>query len=543
MNGRLIFGRFIVLLILLSAFILAQPVCGSEGGSGDFRESSDFFDFFTDIYNAKVSRMNNQNTSLQTAHNLEKALPLFDAYVNDIFRQGVTPGMAVAVIYQDRVVYQKCFGVKKNGTSDPIDGDTVFQIGSHSKPFTSATLASLVDDGIIEWDDRIVKYYPEFRMYDPWVSEHMTFRDALVHRSGLPSHAAGELMTPFNYNASEILYRIRYLEPASDFRTRYEYQNVMFLLAGEAAARATGKPWPDLIQERIFTPLEMHSTSARFDDYINAENRISNHAEKNGTFMVVDPLDYDPLAPAGGVSSSINDMAKWVIFHVNNGGYKGEQIVSPESLSETHRIQIVESSADDYVAGYGLGWFLTYVKSGMVLHHGGSVMSSTSYVVILPEEEIGIVVLCNKGPSPSLPMAVCYTFKDLVRKGKPGTDYYASLKLSMDPWFEGTEVDMLPPAPLNATPALPPEAYTGRYSSDYYGVITIEPQGNGLAMYMGNNPVPLNLTHWSGNIFQEDSSKTPVNFTAGEGNISSLVLVKGFDFDGRNGTFIRVQDT
>lgn len=539
MKERLVTLTVVALLILVPSVVLVQPVTGGSGISGD---SGAFSDFFTDIYNAKLARMNTQNVSAQTAHSLAKSLPRFDAYLEDMCRQNVTPGMAVAVIYKDRVVYQKCFGVKTDGSSDPIDNDTVFQIGSHSKPFTATTIATLVDDGTLAWDDRIVDYYPEFVMYDPWVSGHMTFRDALVHRSGLPSHAAGELMIPFEYNASEILYRLRYLEPVSDFRTKFEYQNVMYLLAGEAAARAAGKSWPDLIEERIFNPLEMNSSSARFDDYVNAKDRISNHAEKNGTFTVVDPLDYDALAPAGGVSSSINDMAKWVILQVNEGKYQGKQVVSADSMAESHRIQVIESAADDYVAGYGLGWFVTYVKSGMVLDHGGSVMSSTSSVLILPEEETGIVVLCNKGPSPSLPMAICYTFKDFVRKGKPGTDYYASLKQSMDPWFEGAGTETLPLAPANATPALPAEAYTGRYASDYYGIITVKPQGNGLELYTGNNPVPMNLSHWSGNTFQEEESGTAVNFTVGEGDVSGMVLVKSFDFNGRNGTFIRVRD-
>jgi CubicO group peptidase (beta-lactamase class C family) len=541
MGARPVLSSIVVVCALLISCALVQPAGCSETGSGDFGASGGYSDFFSDIYNSKVARLHGENAPLPAEDTLQRSLTRFDTYLNGIFSQGVAPGMAVAVVYKDRVVYQKCLGVKKNGTSDAVDSDTVFQIGSHSKPFTATAIASLVDDGTLEWDDRIVEYYPEFAMYDPWVGEHMTFRDALVHRSGLPSYAAGELMTPFLYNASEILYRIRYLEPESDFRTKYSYQNVMYLLAGEAAARAAGKEWPDLIEERIFIPLEMNSTSARFHDYITSDNRVWNHEEKNGIFPMVDPYDYDPMAPAGGVSSSINDMVKWVVFQINDGAYKGNQIVSSGLISETHRIQIVESAADDYVNGYGLGWFIVFGKQGMTLHHGGATRSSTSYVLILPEEDIGIVVLCNKGPSPSLAEAICFTFRDLYRKGEPAIDYYDYFKKGQDAWFEGQPVGQLPPAPANATPALAPEAYSGRYSSHYYGVITIEPDGDMLKIYLGHNPVPLNLIHWSGNTFMEETSQIPVTFSTGEGNVTGRVFLSMFDFAGRNGTFVRVQ--
>jgi len=344
-------------------------------------------------------------------------------------------------------------------------------------------------------------------------------------------------MVPFSTNSSKILYRVRYLPPTSDFRTKFEYQNVMYHLAGEAAGRAAGVEWPDLIQERIFSPLEMNSTSARYDDFVRSPNRVSNHREVNGTFVVVDPLNYDPISPAGGISSSINDMAKWVILQVNDGSYHGKQVISPASMAETHRMQIVDDAGDEYVSGYGLGWFIVYGKQGMTIYHGGSTTSSTSNVVILPGEDIGIVVLCNKGPSPSLAEAICLTFRDIYRKGEPAIDYYEFLKKSQDPWFEGQPLGQLPAAPENATPALPLEAYTGRYSSDYYGFITIAEDGDGLKIFTGNNPVPFNATHWSGNTFMDDS-RLPVIFSV-DRNVSTRVFLQMLDFNGRNGTFVR----
>jgi CubicO group peptidase (beta-lactamase class C family) len=527
-------------IIILCVLISLIPACSGAGiAHGTYGSAGEFSEFFSDTYYTKVTPLQGDNTSLQEAYRLQKSIKRFDAYVQDLFSQGVVPGMAVAVIYKDKVVYQKCMGVKKEGAPDQVDSDTVFQIGSSSKPFTAATIATMVDDDMLSWDDRIIRDYPEFRMFDPWVTEHLTYRDALVHRSGLPSHATGELMIPFSYNSSEILYRVRFLEPTSDFRTKYEYQNVMFHLAGEAAARAAGKEWPDLVKERIFSPLGMNSTSARYDDYIASSNRVWNHREKNGTFSVVDALNYDPISPAGGVSSSINDMAKWVILQVNDGTYDGKQIISPVSMAETHRMQIVDDAADEYISGYGLGWFILYSDQGMTIYHGGSTTSSTSYVVILPRENVGVVALCNKGPSPSLAQAICFTFKDIYRKGEPAIDYLQYLKKYQDPWFEGEPAAQLPPVPVNATPALPPETYAGQYASDYYGLISIEPMGSGYRVYTGKNPVPFNISHWSGDTFMDDSG-VPVIFTV-EGNVSSRVFLQALDFNGRNGTFIRVR--
>ncbi|MBN2539314.1 MAG: serine hydrolase [Deltaproteobacteria bacterium] len=464
----------------------------------------------------------------------------FDRYLVGLNSRNVTPGMAVAVVDSNGTVYRRCFGVKKTGGTDPIDPDTVFQIGSASKPLTSTVIASLVDKGVLGWDDKAVEYYTTFELYETWAGQHLTFRDMLCHRSGLQSHAGGELMVPFNYNSSEILYRIRFLEPATDFRTAFEYQNVMFLLAGESAARATGTEWPDLIEREVFDPLGMPSSSARYDDFVTARNRAWNHIEENGTFVVVEPLNYDALSPAGGVSSSIRDMAKWLQFQVNNGAIGGKEIISPEILAETKSLQIVSASADTYVSGYGLGWYYSFLEDGTILDHGGSTTSSTSYLMILPGEKVGVVVLCNKGISHSLPMAVCYTFRDLYLYGKCSIDYYAAFRQVIDPAFEEIQpVEQLAPPPSNQTGPLRLEEYTGTYHSDYYGEVRVVLEDEELQLFTGRNPVPFNLSHWNRNTFSEESYNTAVNFTVRDGP-PLAVCIAMVDFNGRNGTFERV---
>lgn len=508
-------------------------------------DTGNYFSEFFALANQKITNMGigpgRTFGSSTGVRSLPQVLSEFDAYLLEISNRNLTPGMAVAVIVGNETVYTRCIGVKKVGSVDPVDEDTVFQIGSNSKPMTGAVIARLVEEGVLDWDDRIVTYYPDFSLWDTYAGEHITFRDALSHRSGLPSHAGGELMTPFEYNASEILYRIRYLEPATDFRTVYEYQNVIYLLAGEAAARHSGKDWADLAEDSLFGPLGMHSTSARFSDFVTAQNRAFNHYETNGTFEVVDPLDYDAFAPAGGVSSTLRDMSRWVQFQVNLGNIEGEQILSPEIISETHSIQTVIASDDTYVSGYGLGWYSTFLDDGLIIDHGGSTTSSTSYVMILPSEKIGIVVLCNKGIAHSLPMAVAYTFRQTYLHGPPQRDLYTAFKATIDPAFDEIyPVDELPDPQEGALPPLPLERYTGRYYSEYYGNIRIDEAAGGLELYFGQNVVPSLLEPWDGDTFRDVSSMTAVNFTVGDNGSASKVFIGMLHFNRRNGTFVSV---
>jgi len=520
------------------AFPVHDPACVVHSGS-----------YFSDFFSAEHPLFRGIHTSVSPvvkgkgdSRPLEVGLAEFDEYLDGIGRRNLTPGMGIAIVHGNDTVYTRCLGVKRIGYPDPIDEDTVFQIGSNSKPITAAVIARLVDRGVIDWDDAVVDYYPGFALHDTYAGEHLTFRDALSHRSGLPSHAGGELMVPFGYEAPEILYRIRFLEPATEFRTRFEYQNVMYLLAGEAAARAAGKDWPELAAEEIFIPLGMHSTSARFEDFISEKNRAWNYWDNNSKFEEIDPLDYDAMSPAGGVSSSLLDMARWVRFQIEGCGTKGDPLLSPEVFAETHALQSVITSSDTYVSGYTLGWYYSFLDDGLILDHGGSATSSTSYVMIMPKEKTGIVVLCNKGISHSLPMAVCYTFREMYLHEAPRVDLYEAFRSAIDPSFDEIQpINELPDRPEGALAPLPLQRYEGAYDSDYYGRIWVEQAGDGIHLYTGANPVPFNLTPWDGNTFMEESSRTSVNFTVGEDGNARAVLVGMLDFNMRNGTFVRVQ--
>jgi len=493
---------------------------------------------------SSAQQMNSTNMENLEGNNssddFNQTLALFDAYFKDLMQKSGVPGAAVAIVHDDKVVYLKCLGVKKVGTNDSVDSDTVFQIGSTSKAFTATTIASLVDKGLIKWDDRAIKYYPEFKLNDSWVTQQLTIRDMLCHRTGLPPYAGDDLIAPFNYTTSEILYRLRYLPLYYDFRANFTYQNMMYVLAGECAARTAGKNWSDLISEAIFQPLDMESTSTSYSDFINNQNRASNHFPINGTFSVVEAGNYDPLTAAGGISSNIKDMANYLRFQLNKGTFNGNRVVSQDSLGETHKLQFVMSNNEEYASGYALGWEYWLTGEEMWISHGGSAVSSTSYIMFFPKENLGIVVLTNSGPGLSFPEALTYTFKDLYYKGNPQTDYYNLFK-ARDPLFLQAwgSLETLPDKPETYSESLPLEAYTGTYQSDYYGDIRFVKNGSKLLLYKGKNQVPNNVTHWSGNIFKEESTNTAVEFIMGPDQNAIQVLVKMLAYTGRNATFNR----
>ena len=225
-------------------------------------------------------------------------LPEFDAQAEDIFTRSQVPGAAVAVVAGDGAVYVRCFGVREVGKPEKVDKDTVFQLASISKSFTTTMLAALVTEREIGWDDPVEKYWPGFALWDPWVSRHVTFRDLTAQRSGLPEYAGDEL-EQFGYGRMEILRRLRYLEPVAGFRAAYAYQNALPTAAAEGASRATGESWERLVRTRVLAPLGMDATVLSYRDYLDAPDRSGSHTMVNGTMRAGTPADDDIFAPAG----------------------------------------------------------------------------------------------------------------------------------------------------------------------------------------------------------------------------------------------------
>ena len=247
-----------------------------------------------------------------TLQRVQSAIKRIEALANDTLKSTGVPGIAIAIVHQDQMVYQQGFGVREAGKPQRIDPQTVFQVASMSKPIASTVLAALVGEGRITWDDRVIDHDPGFRMYDPYVTRELRLRDLLCHRSGLPDHC-GDLLEDLGYDRQEILRRLRFQPPDSSFRTHYAYTNFGYSEAGYAAALAGGTTWEDLAAKKLFVPLGMTNTSYRFADYAKAENRALLHVRVGGKWTAKNTRQPDAQAPAGGASSTLNDLVAWKI--------------------------------------------------------------------------------------------------------------------------------------------------------------------------------------------------------------------------------------
>jgi CubicO group peptidase (beta-lactamase class C family) len=256
--------------------------------------------------------------------------PGLDAYVTKAMADWKVPGLALAVVRNDSILYTKGYGVRRLGSSEPADDRTLFEIGSSSKSFTAMLVGMMVTDGKMRWDDRMAAHLPGFRLYDPVASAELTLRDALSHRSGL---TRGELTWMYaGGTRDEVLRRVRYLKPAAPFRAQWIYQNVMFLAAGEAAAKAAGSTWDDLIQQRIFAPLGMTSSKPFLRTGETLPNLATPHFVRRDTVHTMASMNMENIAPAGSIVSTARDMAQWLRLQLGDGTFAGKRLVSAAAL-------------------------------------------------------------------------------------------------------------------------------------------------------------------------------------------------------------------
>ena len=486
-----------------------------------------------------------------TADSVKAALPRLEEIVNDAMEQTEVPGVAVAVVVGEEVVYLKGFGVRKVGEDAAVDPDTVFQIASVSKPLATTAIASVVGTGEVNWDSRIADLDPAFQLMEPWVTNQVAIRDLLSHRSGMPDHA-GDLLEDLGYDREEIFYRLRFLKPSSSFRSRYAYTNFPFSEAGVATAKTLNTTWEDLIVARVFEPLGMTASSARHADYLAAENRAAIHAIENGEARARYDRDPDGQAPAGGVSSSARDLSKWLTLLINRGSFEGRQIIDGDALGETFRPQITSGTSheDGRAEFYGLGWIVNYDTNGLIrLSHSGAFFTGARSVVsFLPGEEVGIIVLANAFPT-GLPEAVTNSFFDILLQGEPRREWL--------PLFEGLFQQMLDAEagydfstpPDTGSPGLSALAYAGQYANAYFGDLQIVEDSGGLAIRLGNGLGPFPLTHWDRDVFKftflthgDDGERTVgVTFTVPDGTRASAVTLDFLDAH-ETGTFVRAED-
>jgi CubicO group peptidase (beta-lactamase class C family) len=483
-----------------------------------------------------------------TAERVKAALPKLEQLAEETLKKTGVPGLAIAVVYKDEAVYLNGFGVRKAGEEGSVDADTVFQLASVSKPITSTVIAALVGEGVVGWDDRVIDRDPGFRLRDPWVTRNLTLRDLLCHRSGLPAQA-GDLLEDLGYDRAEVLRRLRFEKPASSFRSKYAYTNFGYTEAAVAAARAVGKSWEDLCADKLYRPLGMKATSSRFADFAAAKNRAHLHVRVDGKWVAKYVRDPDAQSPAGGVSSTARDVARWMRLQLAGGKFEGRQVVSSEALAETHLAQVVSGyePGTGRASLYGLGWNVAPDHKGRLFwrHSGAFFLGARTEVSLLPAEGLGIAVLSNAAPT-GLPEGLNQSFFDLVLEGKLTKDWVGVWNSRFDELVKsmlGAQTDYSKP-PEKPSPPLPPAAYVGVYRNDYFGDLEVVESDGALHLRLGPKRTSFRLRHWDRDVFvyqptgESAGGPSGVRFSVGPAREATSVLVENLDVDGQ-GTFPR----
>ena len=440
---------------------------------------------------------------------LPKQLRGFDAYVEKAMRDWKVPGLAIAVVRNDSVVFARGFGVLRLGDTARVDERTLFAIGSSSKAFTSALVAMMVDSSKMKWDDPATQYLPGFQLYDPWVTRDLTVRDLLSHRSGL---TRGDLLWyGTTYDRAEILRRVRYLKPSWGLRARFGYQNIMYLAAGQAVAGVAGTSWDDLVRERIFGPLGMRESNTSTNGLRDLRDVAQPHEEINDTVRVISWRNIDNIGPAGSINSNAVEMAQWVRLQLGEGKYGDRQLVSAASMREMHTPQTVlrwegpgaEANPYTHFMTYGLGWFLQDYRGRKVVQHGGNIDGMSALVAMMPEEKTGFVILTNMDGT-GLPGALMYKLFDLYLGGDASRDWSSVLlQVRSDARKRAREAGekRLAERVTGTSPSLALEKYAGTYADSMYGEATVTLENGKLVASYGPAFVG-ELEHWHFDTFR-----------------------------------------
>ncbi|XQW85087.1 serine hydrolase [Thalassotalea piscium] len=427
------------------------------------------------------------------------------------------PGVAVAIVKDGNLVLNQGFGVVEQGKNLKVNKDTLFGIASNTKAMTAALIAQLVDQGKLSWRTRVIDIIPEFQMPDPYVTREFTIIDLLSHNSGL-GLGAGDLMIwpETTHTMADIIKGMKYLPEASSFRSEFAYDNLMYILAGEIIARVTGKPWQETIVDNIFTPLQMNKTKVKFS-LIDKDNKnvARAHVPLDGKLNVVGGNFLEKFSSAGSVASNVNDMSKWITAMLNKGVYSntGNQEkrlfseAQSDALWQARTLLPVSSSATEndktHFAAYGLGWFMKDYHGVKLIYHTGGILGMVSKVVLVPEENLGMVILTNQQSGyafNAISDQILNEFLNLPKK-----DWVAHYQASRDKRLarESKRLsDSAASIDKNSSPSLPLESYAQMYSDDWYGDIEIDEVDGQLYMqFTRTQELRGTLEHYQHNTF------------------------------------------
>ena len=484
--------------------------------------------------------------------------PQIDALVEKVLKAFDVPGISVGIIKDDKLIFAKGYGVRSLDSKKPMDENTLVGIASNSKAFTAAALGMLIDEGKLKWDSKVTDFIPEFKMYNPYVTEEFTVADLLTHRSGLGLGAGDLMMWPdsSDFTKGDIIHNLRYLKPVSSFRTKYDYDNNLYIVAGEVIARASGMSWEEFIEKRIMSPLSMTKSAASIYRLKDKTNIINAHAPINGKVQVIKTDWSETANAAGGIYSNITDLSKWLIMQMNNGKY-GEgatkqlfsegvhdEMWSPQTIIKTRG----GGPYNTHFASYGLGWGLSDVKGMKQCTHTGGLAGIVTQITLIPEMKLGIIVLTNQQSGAAF-NAITNTIKDSYL-GVTGQDRLQQMidrvqkgeadakKITSEIWSKIEAQQKM------AKNGIAIDSFTGTYTDAWFGDIIIS-KNNGKMRFNSKRSPRLSgdMLYYKGNTFVvkwEDRSMDADAFvvfsldTEGKANgikMSAISPLTDFSFD------------
>lgn len=471
--------------------------------------------------------------TLFSQSNLNQKIKVLNEYYTKSLSDWNVPGMAIAIVKDDSVIFAKGYGVREIGKPEKVDKNTLFAIASNTKAFTSATVAILVDEGKLNWDDKVIKYLPWFQLYDPYVTYNMTIRDLLCHRSGLGTFSGDLLWFGSSYSREEVIKRARFLKPKYGFREHYGYSNIMFLTAGEVVNAVSGKSWDNFVKEKILIPLGMNRTVTSVTSLAIMDNVASCHTEYEGKVIAIPYLNWDNIAPAGAINSCVADMAKWIKLQLNRGKLDSTQIFTESRSREMwspNTIQNVTSYSEKlfpttHFKAYALGWGVNDYLGRKIVSHSGGYDGMLSYTCLIPEEKMGFVILTNCNNSVYSPLV----FKTLdALLGGNETDWSQQMLGNMkkqQEYEKQRKLDEEKNRVKDSKPTLNIKEYEGLYGGELYGNATITNDNGNLKLTMAPTPqFNAVLKHWQYDTFSFRFSEFP---SLPEGKVTFIINADG----------------
>lgn len=434
-----------------------------------------------------------------------------DAYAEKVRADWNIPGLAIAIVKDDKVIFQKGYGVRDiNKPNEKVDENTLYAIASNSKAFTTASLAILIDEKKINsWDDKVSKYLPEFQMYDPWVTNELTIRDLVTHRSGLDTFSGDLLWYDTTYSTDEILRRVRYLKPVSSFRSRYGYQNLMYIVAGKIIEKVSGKKWGEFVKERILQPIGMTRTTTSVKDL--KENFAMPHNESGGKLRALPLGNIDSGIGLAGLNSSVADVSKWLRLQLGRGKFEGKQIYSEQRAGEmwTQYVALpvnpfpAKDAPTQMFSGVAMGWFVNDYRGKKLVSHTGGLDGMITQTAMMPQENLGLVVLTNSetGAIGIMRNKILDVFLDAPRRDWNAEALERDKQTKARQEEENKKIDAT--RVQNTKPSLELKNYAGTYTSEMYGDVTIAEENGKLVMRLVPAPnFVADLEHWHYDTFQ-----------------------------------------